>query len=108
MRARLGDERRDPEGRLEALLADGLEDALHVAAEGLPRFQPVAHRGLIAVVELDVLELRDILRDGGEIVHDVAGGDARSEAIPTAPAGGRVFEVKRRVIRVDSRGELRQ
>ena len=62
---------RHPDRGLEALLADRLEHALHVAAEGLAGFQPVAHGGLIAVVELDVFELRRVLDDGVEIVHHV-------------------------------------
>ena len=36
----------------------------------MPGLQPVAHRGLIAVVDLDVLQLRRALRDRGEIVDD--------------------------------------
>src|ERR1035437_4973795 len=103
--AGLGDERTHPDGGLEALLADGLEHAPHVAAEGRAGFQPIAHGGLVAVVKLDVLELRRILDDGRQIVHHVFGGDAGAEAIPTAPAGGRSLEAQRRMVPVDALGE---
>ena len=103
--AGLGDERAYPDGGLEALLADRLQHALHVAAEGLAGFQPVAHGRLIAVVQLDVFELRRVLDDGGEIVHHVLAGDARAETIPAAPAGGRSLEAQRRMVLVDPVGE---
>ena len=103
--AGLGDERAHPNRRLEALLADRLQHALHVAAEGLAGFQPVAHGGLIPVVKLDVFELRRILDDGSEIVHHVLSGDARAEAIPTAPAGRRSLEAQRRMVLVDPIGQ---
>src|SRR5450759_2142821 len=90
--AGLGEARTHPAGGLEALLADRLEHAPHVAAEGLAGFQPIAHGGLVAVVQLNVLELRRILDDRREIVHHVLTGDAWAEAIPTAPAGGRSLE----------------
>ena len=101
-----GDERRHPDGGLEALLADGLQHFLHAAAEGASGFQPVAHGGLVAIVELHVLELRRVFGDGGEVVHHVLGGDARAEAIPTAPAGGRRGELQGRMIHGDAAGEL--
>ena len=103
--AGLGDERGHPDGGLEALLADRLQHALHVAAEGLAGLQPVAHGRLVAVVELDVFELRRVLDDGGEIVHHVLAGDARAETIPAAPAGGRSLEAQRRMVLVDPVGQ---
>ena len=96
---------RHPDGGFEALLADGLEDALHVAAEGFAGFQPIAHGGLVAVVKLDVFELRRVVDDGREVVHHVFGGHARAEAVPTAPAGGRSLEAQRRMVLVDAVGE---
>src|SRR5262249_21330000 len=56
---RFGDERCDPDRRLEAALVDLLEDAAHVAPERRAGVEPVAHRTLIPIVNLHVLQSWD-------------------------------------------------
>src|SRR6185437_5356214 len=58
MRLLLSDERCDPDRRLEAARADLFQHALHVAAKRRAGFEPVAHSGLVAVVDLHVTQTR--------------------------------------------------
>src|SRR5439155_14357467 len=82
LRRLFGDERRHPDRRLEPAFADLGEDALHVAAERRAGFEPVAHGGLIAIVDLNVGEARHVVLDRREIVEHLLRCDARSEAVP--------------------------
>ena len=63
------DERRHPDGRLEAALANLFQNALHVAAKRRAGLEPVAHRRLIAVVDLHVTQAGRVFRDEVEIVE---------------------------------------
>src|SRR6185369_3104705 len=83
----LGDERCNPDRGLEAARADLLQHALDVSAERRTRLEPVAHCRLVAVVDLHVTQTGRVLRDEVEIVEDLLGRDARTEAVPRAPAG---------------------
>src|SRR5206468_8343782 len=94
----LSDERRNPDRRLKAPRSNLLEHSLNVAAESATRFQPVAHGGLITIVDLNVLEAGRILRDEVEIVEHLLGRDARTEAIPGAPSCRRSLPAQGRMI----------
>src|SRR5215203_1556857 len=59
----LGDERCNPDRRFETSLANPFQNALHIAAECGAGFQPIAHRRLVTVIDLNVLELRSVLCD---------------------------------------------
>src|SRR5947209_19218402 len=80
-RALLRYEGGDPDRRLEPELADSAEHAAHVAPEGGPGLQPVPHRRLVTVVDLDVLEPGALAGDDVQIGQDLFGGDARAEAV---------------------------
>src|SRR5262245_32535533 len=69
MRVLFGDEWRNPDSRLEAGVADSLEHAARVSAECGSGLQPVAHRRLIAVVYLNVLQARRMFGDEVEVVE---------------------------------------
>src|SRR5215831_4199374 len=107
MRIFLGDERRNPDRRLKAANADLFEHSLNVSAESAAGFQPVAHGGLITIVDLNVFEARRILRDEVEIVEDLLGRDARTEAIPGTPSSRRSRPAQRRMILNEPLGQLR-
>src|SRR5215813_2653427 len=94
----LGDERRDPNRGLETACANLLQHALHVAAKRRASFEPVAHRGLVAVVDLHITQARRVLRDEVEIVEHLLRRDARTEAVPRAPAGRRRGKLEWRMI----------
>src|SRR6185369_4032998 len=94
----LSDERRNPDRGLEAALADLLQHALDVSAKRCAGFEPVAHRRLVAVVDLHVTQTGRVLRDEVEIVEDLLGRDARAEAVPRAPAGRWRRETRQRMI----------
>src|SRR5262249_20545249 len=49
-------------------------------------FQPVAHRRLITIVDLNVFEAGRILRDEVEVIEHLLRCDTRTEAIPGAPS----------------------
>src|SRR5258708_31772873 len=89
MRLFISHERREPNSRFVAARANLFKNSLHIPAEGCTGFQPVAHRWLISVVDLNVLELWRIPGDEVQIVPYVLGGHSRSEKIPRAPAGRR-------------------
>ncbi len=89
MRILFGDKRGDPDGWLEAAFADLLEHALYVSAEGRSGFQPIAHRWLIAVVNLNVSQSGYLLGNEIQIIEYLLGGNFRSETIPGAPTGRR-------------------
>ena len=82
MRLFFGDEGRNPDRRLEATRLDRLQHLANISAERRARFQPVAHRRLIPLVDLHVGQSRNLLRDDVEIVEDVLRGDTRTEAVP--------------------------
>ena len=104
MRIGFSDEWGHPDGRLEAAPPNLFEHAQHVAAESFPRLEPIAHGRLIAVVDLNVFQARDVLGDLVQIIENLLRGDARSEAIPGAPAGGRRGEkAARRMVPIDAR-----
>ncbi len=84
--ALLGNERRDPDGRLEAAIANLTEDRLHLATECAAGLQPIPHRRLIAIVDLDVAEARDVTRNDVEVVEHLLRGDLGPEAVPRTPA----------------------
>src|SRR5215213_4888201 len=86
MRLLLGDKGRNPNGGLESTRANLLQHALHVSTKCRAGLKPVAHRRLVAVVDLHVTQAGCVLRDEVEIVEDLLRGDARAEAIPGAPA----------------------
>src|SRR5215468_1886232 len=94
----LGDKRCNPDRRLEPTRADLFEHSLHVSAEGRSGFEPVAHGRLITIVDLNVFETRHFLRDEVEIVEHLLRRDARTEAIPGAPAGRRSLPAQGRMI----------
>jgi hypothetical protein len=62
------------------------QHVLDPAAERRAGIQPVAHRRLIPVVDLDVLEAGDLPGDGVEVVEHLRRGHLRAEAVPRAPA----------------------
>src|SRR5204863_7209181 len=82
VRAFFGYERRHPDGRLESAPANRVEHVLHVPAEGRPGLEPVAHRGLITVIYLDVLQRGYLRGDDVEIREHLLRRDARTEAVP--------------------------
>ena len=47
---------RDPDRRFEAFGPNLAQHGPHIAAEGLPGLEPVAHPGLIAVIDLDIAQ----------------------------------------------------
>src|ERR1700681_3987150 len=98
MRLFLSHERRDPNSRLETPRASLFKHSLYIAAKGRAGFQPVAHRWLISVVDLNVLELGRIPRDEVQIVQNVLRGHSRSEKIPRAPTRRRRRAQDRRMI----------
>src|ERR1051326_9106123 len=91
-------ERRNPDGRLKTTLANLFEHALHVAAEGSAGLEPVAHRRLIAVVDLHVAQTWDVFGDEVEIVEYLLCRDARAEAVPRTPACRRRWKTQTRMI----------
>ena len=93
-----GNERRDPDRGLESAASNLIEHGAHAATERRAGREPVAHRALIPVVDLHVLQTGEALRDDVEVVEHLLCGDARAEAIPRAPAG------RRRRGRADNRG----
>src|SRR5262249_40533959 len=82
----LGNERRNPDGWFEASAANLIEDRSHTAAEGRAGIEPITHRALVPVVDLDVLESRNATRDRVEVVENLLRGDGRPEAVPGTPA----------------------
>src|SRR5262245_44764289 len=82
MRFLLGDERSDPNRRLETSFANLFQYAFYVTAESRARLQPVAHCRLVAVVDLNVLQAGRAPGDKVEVVAHLLRGDARTEAIP--------------------------
>src|SRR5262245_6686285 len=91
------DKRRNPDRRLESAGANLFEDGLDVSTESRSGFQPVAHGGLITVVDLNVFESGRIFRDEVEIVEHLLRGDVRTEAIPGTPPGRRRLAAQRRM-----------
>ena len=83
------DERGDPDRRLEAAIPNRLEDAAHVAAERGACVQPVAHRRLIPIVDLDVFEARNVPGDRVEVVEHLLRRHSGTEAVPRTPPGRR-------------------
>src|SRR4029453_3127717 len=83
--------------------ADVLQHGLHAAAECGTGLEPVAHRRLVAVVDLDVLQAWNLLRDDVEVVAHLLRRDARAEAIPRAPAGWRRRKSQTRMRSVQAR-----
>src|SRR5690348_6161123 len=108
MRFLFGNKRRDPDRRLESTLANLFEHGLDVSAESSSGFQPIAHGGLITIVDLNVFEAGRILRDEVEIVEHLLRSDAGTEAIPGTPPGRRRQAAQRRMILSKAFGELRQ
>src|SRR5262252_1925419 len=98
MRPLFSNKRCYPDGWFEAFLPDRLEHTLHVAAEGCSRLEPVSHRRLVAIIDLNVLEPWYLLRDEIEIVEHLPCCNPRAEAVPRAPPCWRRFEAKRFVI----------
>lgn len=74
--------RRNPDRRLETTLANLLQNTLDVATKRGARFEPVAHRGLIAIVDLYVAQTGSVFRDEVEIIQNLLSRDAWSKAIP--------------------------
>ena len=97
VRPGLGNKRRHPDGGLEALLADGLEHALHIAAERRRRFPASRPWQADSRRRSGRTSAAARLLDRREIVHDVLRRDPRPEAIPTAPPRRRILELQRRM-----------
>src|SRR5262245_54037581 len=93
-----GDERRDPDGRLETLSSNRIEHRSNIAAKCGSGVEPIAHCALIAIVDLDVLEPGILVRDHVKVVQHLLCGDTRAEAIPGAPTGWRTRRRERRVV----------
>src|SRR5258708_4912544 len=108
MRLFLSHERRHPNSWFIAARANLFKNALYIAAEACAGFQPVAHRWLISVVDLNVLELWRIPSDEVQIVSYVLGGHSRSEEIPRAPTGRRRPAENRRMIDAQLPGQSSQ
>src|SRR5206468_704022 len=92
----------------ESTRTDLFEHSLHVSAEGRSCFQPVAHGRLITIVDLNVFKPRRILGDEVEIVEHLLRRDARTEAIPGAPAGRRSLAAQGWMILNEPFGQLRE
>src|SRR4051812_48643649 len=105
VRVFLGHERRHPDGRLEAALPNGVDHLAHVSPERGTGLEPVSHCGLVAIIDLDVGEPGNLLRDHVEVIEDVLRGDARTEAVPRAPPGRRGGSLERRMIPRDLFGK---
>ena len=88
MRLFLRDERRHPDRRLKTTVANLFENALHVAAKRRAGLQPIAHRGLIPVVNLHVRQTGRRFGDEVEIVQHLFGSNAsdRSNTTSTSPS----------------------
>ena len=80
-------QRRRPEARREAGVADFPGQGCQTAREFLVRFEPVADRALVAIVELDDLhgDLVARLGQGFEVAQQVGFGDVVEEVVPAAP-----------------------
>src|SRR5258708_4224782 len=108
VRTLLGDKRRHPYGRLKAPFANFLQHCDNVSAKCLAGFEPVAHGGLVAIINLHVFQFGNLLRDYVQILQYLLGCNSRSKAIPRTPAGGRRLEKLLRMIFLDPRCEVLQ
>ena len=98
LRASLRAERRHPEPGDHAVRLHAVGDRLQPVREGLLLdAQPVAHGGLIAVVDLEHVEVHRALLHGGEILQNLLLGDVLIEIIPACVARDRL-----RLRRLDS------
>src|SRR5262249_55513064 len=84
------DKRGNPDCRLEPLLPNASKHGLNMSAERVSRLKPVAHRGLVPVIDLDVLQPRHILSNKIQILEYVIGSDARTKTVPGTPTGHRL------------------
>src|SRR5262245_16435927 len=98
MRVLLGNKRRNPDRRLESTRTNFFEHSLHVSTEGRSGFEPVAHERLITIIDLNVFETRRVFRDEVEIVEHLLRRDARTKAVPGAPARRRCLAAQRWMI----------
>src|SRR5262245_5590866 len=89
MRFFFGDERGNPNRRFEPARANLFEHRLNITAECSAGFEPVTHRRLIAVVDLDVLQAGRVLCDEIKVILYLLCRDTRTEAVPGTPAGRR-------------------
>src|SRR5262249_9719459 len=67
-RTLLGHKRSDPDSWFKTSLANLLQDCYNIAAKRPAGFQPVAHRRLIAIVNLDIFQLRQLLRNDIQVL----------------------------------------
>src|SRR4051794_31352818 len=108
----LGDKWRDPDRRLKAARPDLIQHRPHVAAKRGAGGEPVAHRALIAVVDLHVGQRRQATGDRLQVVEYLLGRHARTEAVPRAPtrwwslAGSSGTGYERRMMDAQPIGEL--
>src|SRR5436190_2072074 len=106
--ARLRNKGGNPDRRFEASLTNRLQHALRITAECSSGVEPVAHRGLIPVVDLHVLQSGDLPGDYIEVIENLLCRDTGSETIPGAPSCGRGTELQWRMIPIHVGREVRK
>ena len=80
-----------PNGWLKARRFDFGEKLWSVAPKGRTRVEPVAHFGLVAIVDLDVSHRRQPLLGHGQIAADIVGRNKFIKIVPPTPPRWRVF-----------------
>src|SRR5207248_2264855 len=92
---------RHPDGRFEAARTDLTQYAEYIASKSFAGFKPVAHGGLITVVDLNIFQTGDVLGNDIQIIDNILRRDPRTEAVPGAPAGWRLWKVQTRVVGIN-------
>src|SRR5215813_11513676 len=88
----------NPNRGLETTRANLLQHSLYVSTKCSPSFQPVSHRRLVAVVDLNVPELWCVASNEIQIIEHLLCGNTWSKAIPRAPPSWRRFHTQRWMI----------
>src|SRR5262245_50533933 len=98
MRFLFSNERSHPDRWLKPAFADLLEHPPYIATKRRARFEPIAHRWLIAIINLNVFQTGRIPGNHVEVLEHLRGSDPRAKAVPGAPTGGRILKTERRVV----------
>src|SRR5260370_41431592 len=83
----LGNKRSDPNTGLEAALPNLFQDRNDIPAKRLAGVQPVTHRHLVAVVNLNVAQLGKLLGNNIQVLEHLIGSYPWTEAVPRTPSG---------------------
>ena len=91
--ARLGDKGSHPERRLAAGTSDLGGQGRHPLLELGRRGEPVAHLGLITIIDLHVAQGQETLGTHLQVLANVGGAHVRVVVIPGAPAAGTLADL---------------